>query len=183
MPFGVGPGRGEMPHPPCKNDVVTLTAFHFGDQTITLRRAGLSDVPGIVSLLAADQLRANVDSTADAHRAGYERAFRAIDGDPAHLLVVGTDAHGGVIATMQLTFIPGLARGGATRLQIEAVRVDADLRGIGVGGAMIEWAIDEGRRRGATLVQLTSDRSRAAAHRFYERLGFEQSHAGFKRAL
>ncbi|MET1052291.1 MAG: GNAT family N-acetyltransferase [Mycetocola sp.] len=162
---------------------MTLTTFDLRDQTVTLRRAGLSDVPGIVSLMAADQLRATDDSTADAYRAGYERAFRTIDGDPSHLLVVGVDAHGGVIATMQLTFIPGLARGGATRLQIEAVRVHADLRGNGVGSAMIEWAIDEGRRRGATLVQLTSDRSRTAAHRFYERLGFEQSHAGFKRTL
>lgn len=162
---------------------MTLTTFDLGDQRVTLRRAGISDVPGIVSLLAADQLRAAVDSTADAQRAGYERAFRAIDGDPAHLLVVGTDAHDDIIATMQLTFLPGLARGGATRLQIEAVRVHAALRGNGVGGAMIEWAIDEARRRGATLVQLTSDRSRVAAHRFYERLGFEQSHTGFKLVL
>ncbi len=84
---------------------------------------------------------------------------------------------------MQLTFIPGLARGGATRLQIEAVRVRPDLRSNGLGGAMITWAIDEGRRRGAKLVQLTSDGSRAAAHRFYERLGFEASHVGFKLLL
>ena len=84
---------------------------------------------------------------------------------------------------MQLTFIPGLARGGATRLQIEAVRVRSDLRGNGLGGAMITWAINEGRRRGSQLIQLTSDGSRAAAHRFYERLGFEASHVGFKLLL
>jgi GNAT superfamily N-acetyltransferase len=63
------------------------------------------------------------------------------------------------------------------------VRVHARLRGLGVGGAMIEWAIEEGRRRGASLVQLTSDNTREAAHRFYERLGFTRSHAGFKRAI
>ena len=84
---------------------------------------------------------------------------------------------------MQLSFIPGLARGGATRLQIEAVRVRSNLRSNGLGGAMITWAITEGRRRGAKLVQLTSDESRAAAHRFYERLGFEASHLGFKLSL
>lgn len=159
---------------------MTLTTLDIDGRSIRLRRAVLADVPPIIALLAADTLRAATESTAEEKRAGYERAFHAIDADPAHLLVVGTDADGTVLATMQLTFLPGLARAGATRLQIEAVRVHADLRGRGVGGAMIRWALEEGRRRGATLVQLTSDRSRAAAHRFYERLGFEQSHAGFK---
>ncbi len=160
-----------------------LSTLDLDGQPVTLRRAVFSDVPGIVELLAADRLRAAVDSTAVEERAGYERAFHAIDADPAHLLVVGTDAAGTIVATMQLTFLPGLARAGATRMQIEAVRVSAALRGGGIGGAMIEWAIGEARRRGASLVQLTSDQSRTAAHRFYERLGFEQSHAGFKLAL
>ncbi|MBG6237877.1 GNAT superfamily N-acetyltransferase [Mycetocola sp. CAN_C7] len=160
-----------------------LTTIGPDGEAITLRRAVAADVHGIVALLAADRLRAAVESTAEIDRAGYERAFHAIDNDPAHLLVVGTDAGGAVVATMQLTFLPGLARAGATRLQIEAVRVHSDLRGRGIGGAMIEWAVDEGRRRGVTLVQLTSDRSRTEAHRFYERLGFEQSHTGFKLAL
>ncbi|MEC5178994.1 GNAT family N-acetyltransferase [Arthrobacter sp. CG_A4] len=84
---------------------------------------------------------------------------------------------------MQLTFIPGLARAGATRLQIEAVRVHSGLRGNGLGGAMMTWAFAEGRRRGARLIQLTSDQSRPAAHRFYERMGFEASHLGFKLTL
>ena len=88
-----------------------------------------------------------------------------------------------VVATLQLTVIPGLARMGATRLLVEAVRVDERLRGNGLGSAMMEWAIAEGRRRGAALVQLTSDRSRDAAHRFYERLGFTASHVGFKLML
>lgn len=160
-----------------------LTTLELPGRNIVLRRAVPADVPAIVALLAADSLRAPVESTADEDRAAYERAFHAIDADPAHRLVVGMDAGGAVVATMQLTFLPGMARAGATRLQIEAVRVHADLRGRGIGGAMIEWAIDEGRRGGASLVQLTSDRSRVAAHRFYERLGFEQSHAGFKKAI
>jgi GNAT superfamily N-acetyltransferase len=99
------------------------------------------------------------------------------------LLIAVVAADDEVVATMQLAFIPGLARGGATRLQIEAVRVRADLRSNGLGGAMNEWAVAEGRRRGAKLVRLTSDQSRIAAHRFYERLGFEASHLGFKLVL
>jgi GNAT superfamily N-acetyltransferase len=162
---------------------VTLTTLNAAGHPITLRAAELADVSGIVALLAEDELRAAVESTADEDRAGYERAFRAIDADPSHLLIVGTDPRGEIVTTMQLTFLPGLARAGSTRLQIEAVRVHARLRGLGVGGAMIEWAIEEGRRRGASLVQLTSDNTREAAHRFYERLGFTRSHAGFKRAI
>ena len=108
---------------------------------------------------------------------------RLIHADPAQLLLVVVSTENEVVATMQLTFIPGLARGGATRLQIEAVRVRSNLRSNGLGGAMITWAIAEGRRRGARLVQLTSDESRVAAHRFYERLGFEASHVGFKLPL
>ncbi|MHB1489367.1 MAG: GNAT family N-acetyltransferase [Cellulomonas sp.] len=88
-----------------------------------------------------------------------------------------------VIGTMQLTFIPEHDRAGSTRLQIEAVRVRCDHRNRRVGDAMMRWACDEGIRRGATLAQLTSDRSRASAHRFYARLGFVPSHAGFKLPL
>ena len=150
----------------------------LADRNFDLRRAAESDVGPIVELLARDQLRAVVESSAP-----YVEAFRAIDNDPAHLLCVVDDAAGCVVGTMQLTFLPGLARAGATRLQIEAVRVDERLRGKGLGSAMISWAVGEGRRRGAGLVQLTSDKSRIDAHRFYERLGFTFSHAGFKLQL
>ena len=92
-----------------------------------------------------------------------------------------TDPAGGaVVATLQLTVIPGLARRGSLRGQIEAVRVHEDLRGRGLGEALMTWAIDEARRRGCTLVQLTSDKRREDARRFYERLGFTASHEGFK---
>ena len=94
-----------------------------------------------------------------------------------------TDAAGAVGGTLQLTFIPGLARRGGLRAQIEAVRVREDLRGGGVGHALFAWAIDEARRRGCVLVQLTSDKRRAEAHRFYGRLGFTASHDGFKLRL
>ncbi|XAS63752.1 GNAT family N-acetyltransferase [Micrococcaceae bacterium Sec5.8] len=148
-----------------------------------LRKAEASDVGPILGLLADDQLRSAVDSAAPEDRGPYDHAFQAISADPAQLLVVAVAADTHVVATMQLTFIPGLARAGATRLQIEAVRVRSDLRSNGLGGAMIAWAVAEGRRRGAKLVQLTSDGSRVAAHRFYERLGFEASHVGFKLLL
>ena len=112
----------------------------------------------------------------------YERAFDAIDADPAHLLVVG-ELDGDVVATFQLSYIPGFSRKGSWRAQIEAVRVADVLRGQGVGALMIRWAIDQARERGCSLVQLTTDKSRVAAHRFYERLGFVASHEGMKLTL
>jgi GNAT superfamily N-acetyltransferase len=118
----------------------------------------------------------------DADLAAYEVAFRAIDADPAHILLVAESA-GQVVGTMQLSFLPGLARRGALRAQIEAVRVAESTRGTGLGTAMLQWAIDEARRRGCALVQLTSDKSRTSAHRFYERLGFVASHEGMKLKL
>jgi GNAT superfamily N-acetyltransferase len=149
----------------------------------TLREATVEDLPVIVDLLAADQLGASRDGAADAEALGpYLRAFEAIDADPAHLLVVA-EVDGRVVATLQLSFLPGLARRGALRAQIEAVRVDAGVRGTGIGGAMVTWAVEEARRRGCALVQLTSDKRRPEAHRFYSRLGFAATHEGFKLAL
>jgi GNAT superfamily N-acetyltransferase len=84
---------------------------------------------------------------------------------------------------MQLCFLPGLSRRGATRAQIEAVRVDEAYRGRGLGAAFITWAVSEARRLHCALVQLTTDKSRTAAHRFYERLGFAASHEGMKLSL
>jgi len=140
-------------------------------------------VSAIVDLLAADQLGATRDGVRTAaDLAAYQRAFHAIDGDSAHLLVVA-EAETGIVATLQLSFLPGLARRGALRAQIEAVRVREDYRGRGLGEALMNWAIDEARRQGCALVQLTSDKSRRAAHRFYTRLGFVASHEGMKLRL
>ena len=90
---------------------------------------------------------------------------------------------GGVAGTLQLTLIPGLARRGALRAQIEAVRVHAAHRGRGLGAALFGWAVEEARRRGCALVQLTTDKKRADAHRFYDRIGFTASHEGYKMSL
>ncbi len=159
---------------------MTLATIDAAGVPFTLRRARRDDLPALVELLAADALRANDDSSAVERRLPYEVAFEAIDRDPAHTLVAVEDASGTLVATMQLTLIPGLARAGAARMQVEAVRVAASARGHGLGTAMMRWAIDDARARGAALVQLTSDARREDAHRFYERLGFAASHVGFK---
>ena len=157
-----------------------LAELTAGPDPVILRTAQEQDVPAIVDLLAADQLGATRDGVrSPADLAAYLGAFRAIDRDPAHLLLVA-DADGAVVGTMQLSYLPGLARRGAWRAQIEAVRVHQDYRGHGLGEAMFRWAIAEARRHGCALVQLTTDKSRGAAHRFYERLGFVPSHEGMK---
>ena len=150
---------------------------------VVLREAVVEDVPAIVELLVADPLGAARDGiTTDADLQVYLRAFEALTADPAHLLLVASDGVG-VLATMQLSFLPGLSRRGALRAQIEAVRVREDYRSRGLGAALFEWAVQEARRRGCALVQLTTDKSRVDAHRFYERLGFVASHEGLKLTL
>lgn len=141
------------------------------------------DVPAIAELLAADDLGATRDGVRDAaDLAAYLEAFKAIDADPAHVLLVA-DSGAGLVGTLQVTFLQGMSRRGALRAQIEAVRVAASMRGSGLGTAMFAWAIEEARRRGCALVQLTTDKSRTSAHRFYRRLGFVASHEGMKLAL
>ncbi|MFB9185986.1 GNAT family N-acetyltransferase [Dactylosporangium sucinum] len=137
-------------------------------------------MPRIIALLADDALGATRESPDDP--APYLAAFDALAADPAQLLVVA-ESDGDVVGTLQLTFIPGLARRGALRAQVEAVRVAASMRGAGLGETLLRWAVEESRRRGAALVQLTSDAARTDAHRFYERLGFTATHVGFKRSL
>jgi len=160
-----------------------LAEFELSQGPVELREAQRADVPALVALIAADQLGATRDGVRDeADLAAYEQAFEAIDADPAHILIVA-ESSGVVVGTMQLSFLPGLARRGALRAQIEAVRVAESERGSGLGAAMMRWAIEESRRRGCALVQLTSDKSRADAHRFYERLGFVASHEGMKLKL
>lgn len=144
------------------------------------RKAVRTDLPAIVGLLADDVLGKARDAAVVDQR--YERAFADIDADPRNVLVVADD-DGAVVGCMQLTYIPGLGRHGAERALIEAVRVRSDRRGRGIGGALTKWAIEQARSRGCGLVQLTSDKSRTDAHRFYARLGFVASHEGMKLIL
>ncbi|AEW96435.1 MULTISPECIES: GNAT family N-acetyltransferase [Streptomycetaceae] len=147
---------------------------------ITFRRATAADIPAIVALLADDALGTGRENPADL--TPYRAAFAELDGDPQHVLLVA-DRSGEVVGTAQLTYLPGLARGGALRAQIEAVRVGSAARGTGLGSRLIEECLRLARERGCALVQLTSDASRTDAHRFYERLGFTASHVGFKLSL
>jgi GNAT superfamily N-acetyltransferase len=147
---------------------------------VTYRKATLDDVSTIVALLMDDPLGAGREDPDDL--APYARAFAQIATDPHQVLAVA-ERDGVVVGTLQLTTIPGLSRRGTTRAQVEGVRVRADERGTGLGKQLIEWAVEEARRQGCALIQLTSDSSRAGAHRFYERLGFTASHVGFKREL
>lgn len=147
---------------------------------LVIRRATAADVAPIVAMIADDQLGATRESLDDL--TPYLAAFEQIDGDPNQLLMVA-ERNDEVIGTLQLTIIPGLSRRGSTRGLIEAVRVAAPARGSGLGTQLIQWAIEESRTRGCTLVQLTSDKSRTNAHRFYTNLGFTNSHEGFKLKL
>lgn len=156
-----------------------MSIEQFSVAGVGFRRAVPEDVVGIVALLADDPLGASRESQ---EVAPYLGAFAAIDADPGQLLMVG-EADGGLLATFQLSFIPGLSRGGSLRCQIEAVRVAESQRGSGLGAAMIGWAVAEARRRGCAMVQLTTDKSRLNAHRFYRRLGFVASHEGMKLSL
>jgi GNAT superfamily N-acetyltransferase len=162
---------------------------------LTLRPARAEDVPAIVALLADDVLGAQREDPADL--TPYRAAFERIDADPHQHLLVATrnrpagegDGEGDdegedeLVGSLQLAFLHGLSRRGASRALIEAVRVRSDLRGAGLGSELIRLAIEEARRQGCALVQLTSDAARPDAHRFYERLGFRATHVGFKLAL
>ncbi len=148
----------------------------------TFRRATESDLVPIIALLADDVLGAFRESRMPQDFFLYRQAFAEIDADPNQLLAVAEDG-GWVVGTLQLSFIPGMALRGTRRGQIEAVRIASDRRGSGLGQAMIEWAIGECRARGCALVQLTTDKGREDAHRFYEKLGFEATHVGYKLRL
>ncbi|RWL82577.1 MAG: GNAT family N-acetyltransferase [Mesorhizobium sp.] len=149
---------------------------------ISIRRASEADVAVIVAMLADDALgRAREDASLPLAQS-YLDAFAAIDRDPNQLLAVMTDGDA-VIGTLQITFLAGLSQRGAWRGQIEAVRVASSRRGEGLGQLLLEWAIDKCRERGCRVVQLTTNKSRTDAHRFYERLGFKASHIGYKLEL
>lgn len=144
-----------------------------------LRRATREDLPAIVALLADDVLGAQRERPGLPLAPGYAQAFDAIERDPnCELLVACRD--GRVVGTMQLDYTPGLSRQGAWRATIEAVRVASPERSKGTGRAMIEWALERAHARGCRVVQLSTDRSRVDAHRFYEKLGFVASHLGMK---
>jgi GNAT superfamily N-acetyltransferase len=157
---------------------VTLTTR---DGDVTLRAARPDDLDALMALLSDDPISAaRGDNGLDENRPAYARALARIADDPANTQLVVTDGDR-LIGTMQLTVIPGLARAGSDRLQVETVRVASDRRSSGIGAAMMHWVEQVAAPDlGTSLIQLTSDAARVDAHRFYERLGFTPSHVGFK---
>jgi GNAT superfamily N-acetyltransferase len=147
---------------------------------VLFREATRADLPAVLALITDDVIGRDRDS-AEVDEA-YERAFAAIDADPRNLLAVADDG-GAVVGCLQLTFIPGLGRHGAERCLVEAVRVRSDRRGSGIGGDFMRWVVERARERGCALVQLTTDKRRPDAHRFYRALGFTASHEGMKLPL
>lgn len=148
----------------------------------TYRRARIEDVGAIVAMLADDELGKAREDLSKPLAAPYIAAFEAIDASPNELLAVA-EIDGEIVGCLQISFMPGLSRKGMWRGQIESVRIASAARGTGLGGKMIGWAIEECRKRDCGLVQLTTDKSRLDAQRFYESLGFVKSHEGMKLSL
>lgn len=152
---------------------------------LTFRDATPADIATIVMLSHAGDARGkdtpplDPDSLDDPR---YHAALATITADPNHRLIVA-ERGGEIVGTMQISFIPGLVRLGMTRGLLENVHIRADQRGTGLGTEMVTWAIERCREAGCGLVQLTSNKVRLDAHRFYERLGFVKSHEGFKLQL
>ncbi len=150
---------------------------------LNFRRAVPSDLPRLVELLADDALGAEREIASDPVADCYVEAFAAIDDDPHQELVVLEFEGRGVVGMYQLTFTPYLTYRGAWRATVEGVRIARDERGQGLGRAMMEHALERARARGCGLMQLTTDERRPDAVRFYEGLGFNSSHVGFKKTL
>jgi GNAT superfamily N-acetyltransferase len=148
---------------------------------VIFRTATRSDLAAIIALLADEETV--LDPSAIDVDEAYAKAFEAIDADGRNEMMVLDEGDGTVLGCLQLTYIPGLGRHGEERALIEAVRIRADRRGAGLGRELLVRAIDRARGRGCTLVQLTSNKRRVEAHRFYGSLGFVRSHDGFKLPL
>jgi GNAT superfamily N-acetyltransferase len=152
------------------------------DTELMFRQAVRKDLPALVELFADDSIGGHGDTTDPAALPLYESAFAAIQASPNDLLFVGV-LKDEIVATAQVTFITSLTGRGTRRMAIEAVQTRADMRSRGIGARLINHCLDVARERGIALVQLTSNAKRPDAHRFYERLGFEKTHAGFKLRL
>lgn len=146
---------------------------------LNYRRAVEADLPFIVKLLTDDAVRATDDRPDEPFHPRYVAALRELEADPNQMMMLAV-LEGEAVGTIQLTFIPGISGLGTKRCLVEAVHIAPDHRSKGLGTRMIQWAIEQARERGCGMVQLTSNKKRLDAHRFYERLGFLKSHEGFK---
>jgi len=154
--------------------------LRVGDRSFRVERAGRDDVASIVALLSDDQF-GQVRETADLE--DYEAAYDVLVRDHSNYLGVVRNCSDVIVATVQLTVIPGLSRGGSTRLQIEGLRVTAAERRQGLGTALVQWSHEYGRAHGARLAQVTTDEAREQARTFYDGLGYHAAHVGLKRSI
>lgn len=146
---------------------------------LTFRRATRADLEAIIAMLVDDPIGALREDGSLPLNARYIAGFEAVDRDPNQVMAV-LEEDGQVIGSLQITFIPSVARLGMWRGQIEGVRILKSRRGEGLGRRMFDWAIAECRKRDCKLVQLTMDKTRTDSFKFYEALGFKASHEGFK---
>lgn len=149
---------------------------------VAIREARPADLEAIARLHAEDALGGHGDAWTEETRPAYAAAFARLVTSEDHALYVAERA-GEVVGTFQVSAIPCLVGRGSTRVKVEAVQVRRDLRSAGIGAAMMAAAEDWARDRGAAFVELTSNAARTDAHRFYARLGYAQSHLGFKKTL
>lgn len=145
---------------------------------LNFRTATRADIATIVALLANDPLGALREDHTDL--SSYNQAFENIVQDNNQELMVVENEQKEIIGTLQLSFIQYLTYQGGIRAQIEAVRIREDQRGKGIGESVFQWAIERAKAKGAHVLQLTSDKQRPGAIRFYEKLGFKSSHEGLK---
>ncbi len=144
------------------------------------RKATRNDVTKIVEMIADDELGKTRENYQMPLPTEYLIAFENIDADRNQELIVVENEYSEVIGTLQLSFIQYLTYRGGIRAQIEAVRIRRDQRGLGIGKTMFKWAIDTAKKRNAHLLQLTTDKKRPKAIKFYEGLGFKPTHEGMK---
>ena len=149
---------------------------------LSYRNATPDDLAFIVRLIVGDSVGTSADDPRDVQAPAYTDALAAIDADPNQMLLIA-ELSGEPVGTFQLTFIPGIVARGMWRGLIESVHVAPEFRNQGIGGRMMEHAVSLCRQKGCGLVQLTSNKARSDAHRFYGRLGFTPSHEGFKLTL
>jgi ribosomal protein S18 acetylase RimI-like enzyme len=149
---------------------------------VLFRRATRADLPSIVRLLAEDDLGSQRECNEDPLPESYYSAYEVINKDPHHELIAA-ELDGDVIGTLHLMFLPSISFQGSLRAQIESVRIDIKYQSRGIGSEMMKWAIERAKARGAHVVQLTTHKSREDAHRFYERLGFKETHLEMKLSL
>jgi ribosomal protein S18 acetylase RimI-like enzyme len=147
-----------------------------------IRAATREDVPAIVQMLADDHLGRMREQVSDPLPDSYYAAFDALTSDPNNELIVAT-AGERVVATLQITYTPSLSHQGSWRATLESVRTVSDLRGQGIGAQLVAYAVERAKQRGCRMVQLSTDKSRVDAQRFYQRLGFHATHEGMKLLL